>query len=88
MKAKLDTYSVEELACCLLELNYDEVDNDIIDQKLNDAFNIDFDSFFELITRLVPLIDVGQSPISGQRFKGFSIKRDNHMMWLVKEPIK
>ena len=87
MKAKLDTYSVEELACHLLGLNYDEVDNDIIDQKLNDEFNIDFDSFFELITRLVPMIDIGQSPLSGERYKGFSIKHGNHMMWLVKSPV-
>jgi len=75
-------FEIEELACEILGLDYDEIDANtaIIEEHLIEEFNIDFDMFCELINRLVPLIEVGKSPLTDEIFKGFA--KDG--MWLSK----
>lgn len=46
--------------------------NEVIDQHLCDNFNTDIEVFEDIINRLLPLIDVGKSPLTGEVYKGFS----------------
>lgn len=63
LKERVDAYEVEELACKILGLDYDEVDGDegIINEKLNEEFYIDLGIFQGIIERLMPLIEKGES---------------------------
>lgn len=42
----------------------------------------DLDTFREIVSRLLPLIDVGTSELTGTKYKGFADTKNN--MWLVK----
>lgn len=81
---KLDRFELEELAAHLVGLNYDDVDYSEIEQSLYDKFNVDYDSFCDLITALVSMIDVGTSPLTGTRYKGFSKIEGNHGCWVLR----
>ena len=76
-------FDTEELACKIVGLDYDEIDADteLIEEKLYDEFGIDLEVFTKLINKLVPLIDVGTSPLTGETFKGFS---NQNGLWLLK----
>lgn len=87
-RVKLGSLEVEELACKITGLDYDEIDADtgIINDELYGQLNIDLDDFTELIRRLLPLIDVGDSPLTQKRYKGFSDVEKQ--MWLVKTEVQ
>jgi hypothetical protein len=82
--AKVDTLDVEELACYITGLDYDEIDADttIIEEKLYEEFGCDLEQFKHIIQRLLPMIDVGSSPLSKKRYKGFSDAEKG--IWFVK----
>lgn len=82
--AKVDTLDVEELACHITGLDYDEIDADTttIEEKLYDEFGCDLEQFTHIIQRLLPMIDVGASPLTKKRYKGFSDTEKG--MWFVK----
>ena len=44
-----------------------------VEEALCDKFEVSLTTFAALMTKLLPLVDVGVSPISQERFKGFSI---------------
>lgn len=44
-----------------------------VEESLCDKFEISLTMLAVLMTKLLPMIDVGDSPISKERFKGFSI---------------
>lgn len=83
-KAKVLMFDIEELACKITGLDYDEIDADtsIIEEKLYEEFEIDLDNFASIISRLLPLVDVGESPFTGKVYKGFA-DVDNKV-WLVR----
>jgi len=86
-KANVSQYDVEELACKITGLNYDEIDADevVIEDKLIDEFGCGLDQFADIISRLMLLIDVGESPLTQKRYKGFSDAENK--MWFVKMEI-
>lgn len=84
---KLDRFEIEELAAHICELDYDNVDYSDIEEKLYEKFNIDFDSFQTLMETLVPMIDVGSSPLTGTRYKGFSKIENNYGCWILRVEI-
>lgn len=86
-KTKLTSLEVEELACKITGLDYDEIDADtqIIEEKLYEEFEIDLENFANIISRLLPLIDVGESPLTQKVYKGFSDVEKQ--MWLVKTEV-
>ncbi|MDT9499157.1 hypothetical protein [Capnocytophaga canimorsus] len=86
-KAKVSIWDIEQLACKITGLDYDEIDADtsVIEDKLYEEFEIDLDNFAEIIARLLPLIDVGESPLTKKVYKGFA---DNeNRCWLVKTEV-
>lgn len=80
----LSTLDVEELACHITELDYEEIDADeeVISEKLYEEFGCDLVQFTHIIQRLLPLIDIGHSPISDTKYKGFADKKSG--TWFVK----
>jgi hypothetical protein len=85
--ANISTLETEELACYIVGLDYDEIDADeqIIDEKLQEEFGCDLKQFTQIIRILLPLIDVGTSPLTEKRYKGFA---DNKLkMWFVKTEV-
>ena len=68
-------------------MDYDEIDTDtkVIEDKISEEFYIDLDTFQEIVSRLLPLVDVGVGGLTGTRFKGFSDVKNK--MWLVKTEV-
>ena len=87
LKAKTHHFDIEELACKILGLDYDEIDADtqVIEDKMSKEFYIDLDTFQEIVSRLLPLVDVGAGELTGTRFKGFADVKNK--MWLVKTEV-
>ena len=85
-KVHVDYLDLEELACKITGLDYDGIDADteIIEEKLYDELNIDLYSFCEIVSRLLPLIDVGKSLLTEKSYKGFSNQKG---VWLVKTEV-
>ena len=84
-KANVHVFDMEELACKILGIDYDEIDADteVIEEELYNMFEIDLENFSEIVNRLLPLIDVGESPITKEKYKGFSTGNS----WLAKVPV-
>jgi hypothetical protein len=84
-KATVHVFDMEELACKIMGIDYDEIDADteVIEEELYNQFEIDLENFSEIVNRLLPLIDIGESPLTKQKFKGFSTGQ----MWLAKIPV-
>ena len=85
MAKKMDELEALELAAHLLGI--DEYADDLdeqVEQKIYDKYQIEFDCFRVLANDLLPLCDVGQSPITKQLFRGFSIREEKHGRWLAK----
>lgn len=82
----LNYYEVEELACKFLGLDYDSIDanTEIIEEKLSDEYYIDLSIFSDIVSKLLPLIDVGKSPLTDELYKGFS----SEGIWLVKMKVE
>lgn len=85
-KADISTCDLEELACYITDLDYNQVDEDdsynIIELRLHEKFSIDMETFREILSRLLPLANSGTSPITGQRFKGFTDQAESY--WIMK----
>jgi hypothetical protein len=81
-------FSVEELACAITGLDYDEIDADTatIEAKLMEEFNTDLAQFSTIIGRLMPLIMVAESPITKTLFKGFANIEES--IWFIKSEVK
>lgn len=85
--ANIDSFEVEELACHITGLDYDEIDADTekIDESLQEEFGCDLNQLTHIIQRLLPLIDVGKSPLTNERYKGFADSEQG--IWFVKTKI-
>ena len=64
-------YDAEELAAKLLGFSED-YEPDEVEQKLWDVYEISMENFHKLICSLAPMCEVGQSPITGEKFRGFA----------------
>lgn len=87
-KVNVDPWDCEELACKILGVDYEAEDyesNDI-EQKLADEWGISTDEFQDIISRLLPLIEVGHSPLTGRTYLGFVDKAEKR--WICKTPLK
>lgn len=85
---RVDYLDVEELACHILNLDYDEVEYDDIEDAIYEKFDCSFDTFQEIIEHLLPLADSGKSPITNEVFQGFSKDEgDGLRCWLIKRSV-
>ena len=84
-----DWAEVAELACEITGTDEEAIYGDfgLLEDRLYEELNVDFDSFHEIVNRLLPLVDVGRSPLSGKFFKGFSKIEDGRGCWIVKTEI-
>ena len=62
---------IEELAAHILGVDVDERWEDL-DELLFDEFNIDLNIFENLIEKLMPLCEVGHSPLTSISYRGFA----------------
>jgi hypothetical protein len=85
MAKMMDELEALELAAHLLGIDEDADDLDEqVEQKMYDKYQIEFYMFRVLASDLLPLCDLGQSPITKQLFRGFSIREEKHGRWLAK----
>lgn len=86
-KAKISFIDVEELACKVTGLDYDEIDADteIIENELLEVYGIDLSGFTDLISILLPMIDYGESPLTKKKYKGFADIENQR--WLIKTEV-
>lgn len=86
--AQTHIYEVEELACKVTGLDYDEIDADTqtIEDKLMDELGVDLQQFQEIVERLLPLVMVAHSGMTEKSYKGFADIKNS--MWYVKTEIK
>ena len=68
---------IEEVACAVLGLEYEDYEEaddctEQIENILIDEMNIDLDTLEQIINKLLPTIDIGKSPLTGNMYKGFS----------------
>lgn len=84
LKEKTHFLDIEVLACKILGLDYDEINADTqdIENKIEEEFSIDLDTFQEIISRLLPLVGIETSTLTGKSYKGF-VDAENGI-WLVK----
>ena len=67
----ISDYDAEELAAKLLGFSEDYEPDDV-EQKLWDVYEISMDSLHRLVSDLAPRCEVGQSPLTDERFRGFA----------------
>lgn len=85
MATMMDELEALELAAHLLSIDEDADDLDEqVEQKIYDKYEIEFHNFRVLASELLPLCDVGQSPITKKFFRGFSIREEKHGRWLAR----
>lgn len=56
------------------------------EQAIQDRYGIDYVGFSHLISDLMPLIDVGESPLTKKLYKGFA--DSERQIWLEKIEVK
>ena len=80
----IDLFDVQELICHLLNINYDEIDDDalIIEDTLLEKYGCTIEQFKELLEKLIPMIDVGTSNLTNKTYKGFADVKNGY--WLIK----
>lgn len=76
---------IEELIAKVCGVDVDE-NFENLDEILWDKFEIDFDNFEKLINKLLPLCDVGVSPLTGIKSRGFSDREYPCWIMRIEEP--
>ena len=76
MKNKM-RIDIEEVDCAVLGLEYEDYEEaddctEQIENILIEEMNIDLDTLERIVSKLLPLIEIGKSPLTGIAYKGFS----------------
>ena len=72
---------IEELIAKVCGVDVDE-NFDNLDEILWDKFEIDYSNFERLVNKLLPLCEVGQSPLTGIKSRGFADTKDH--CWIMR----
>ena len=76
---------IEELIAKVCGVDVDaEFDN--LDEILWDKFEIDYSNFERLVNKLLPLCEVGQSPLTGIISRGFADTKEQRWIMRIEEP--
>jgi hypothetical protein len=85
MAKMMDELEALELAAHLLGIDADsDTLDEQVEEKIYERYQIEFHSFRVLASELLPMCDIGQSAITKQLFRGFSIREEKHGRWLAK----
>lgn len=83
-------WDIEELAGYVMGKSEEEVEeminNSDTDDKLNEKYGIDFDTYCSIVKDLLPFTPVVQAGISKNHFNAFILAKEQRM--IVKQPIK
>ncbi|WP_396957697.1 hypothetical protein [Nitrosomonas sp.] len=77
-KFKADALHIEALAAFLLEVNLEDLAGDDGEYEFKlwnlfyNRYGVEVSDFAKLINALVPLIEIGKSPLTGRFYKGFA----------------
>jgi hypothetical protein len=84
-KFAIDYYDAQEVASHILDINEDAEDFDeLLFDGLSSEYGMNIDQLIKLLTVIVPLIDVAESPFTHTLYKGFATNK----RWLVKIPVE
>ena len=89
-RASIHHWDVEELVCYIMEVDQDADDYDYceLEEKFYEQFDCGIDSLHEILRVLIPMVDVGKSPITEEVFKGLSVQKENddkpYGLWMIK----
>jgi hypothetical protein len=78
---EVDDFDIEQLVIFILGLD-EESDTWDIDHALYEEFECTLESFGKIIQHLLPLCDVGKSPLAKKKYRGFSDREAS--CWLIK----
>lgn len=83
-------YEVQELACAILNLNYDDLvdegrENEI-ENALYEKFEISMEQFFNIVEALLPFTPIVQAAISGNKYHAFV--NDKECLMYVKQKVE
>ena len=86
----MNYFDVQELACVVLDLDYDTLVDEgresEIDEALYEKFEISMDQFYDIVKALLPLTQPVQGGLSGTLYNAF-VKHDENRM-IVKQEFK
>jgi|TARA_R110000851_G_scaffold319347_1_gene483660 predicted AlkP superfamily pyrophosphatase or phosphodiesterase len=78
----------QKLAIHILGLD-ENTEYDEAEESFMENFHTDLDHFADLLSYLVPMIDVGKSPLTDKTFKGFSVNLGgDDRMFIIKTEVK
>lgn len=83
---------VEELACLMLGKDYDSIVNnyDSIAEMFYNTYEVDIDSFYNIVRDLIKFTPSWKSPFTGQLYQGFVVAEGDKglMRAIIKEKVK
>lgn len=87
-KSSVDIEDIMDLAVCVLGLDPDvEYDYDEIEFKIHEKFGCSLEDFCSIVEHLLPLVGMGESPLTKTIYRGFAHDDGSYVRWLVKEKI-
>lgn len=76
---------IEELIAKVCGVDVDE-EFENLDETLWDKFEIESHNFERLVNKLLPLCEVGQSPLTGIKSRGFADTKEHCWIMRIEEP--
>lgn len=75
---------VQELACAILNLNYDDLVNEgrenEIEKALYEKYEIDMEQFYKIVGALLPFTPIVQAGLSGKKYHAFVNEKESLMI--------
>lgn len=83
-------YEVQELACAILGINYDDLVNEgresEIEEKLYEKFEISMEQFFNIVEALLPFTPIVQAALTGNMYHAFTNNKE--CLMIVKQKVE
>lgn len=80
----MNELEILELAIAVLDLPADFDDEDVIELKIADLFDIDLETFGKIASALQPFAMMGRSPLTNTVYRGFA----RNDCWLAKMEVQ
>lgn len=79
----MDELEIIDLAIAVLGLPCDFDDEESIEKKVHDRFDVDMETFGRIASALLPFAMTGRSPLTGTVYQGFA----HNDCWLAKKEV-